>query len=210
MNTQFCNIRIVMLILLFALLLSGCTPEGQTQKTMEAVYAQARIAVDGTVSLENGANYGDITAAAVAVNAVLTSQASAYALYNDAQHLAVFLSPAGTNAQGVQYYLYGVINTSRTCIVDAQRVLAGLGIDSSKLRTLDELKDALRAHGFSELNPVAVPTLIATLRLATGFLRTMGGTLSDVLVVPAIMLSPEQMLPFCGDEIDCNAEPIQQ
>jgi hypothetical protein len=191
----------VMVALLFALLFSGCTaPDRHTQATMDAVYEQARIATNGTVTLENGASYTDITASAVAVNAVLTAQPGAYALYNDAQHLAVFLSPAGTNAQGVQYYLYGVINTSRTCIVDAQRILTGLGIDSSKLRTLDELKEALRAHGFSELNPVAVPTLIATLRLGMGFLRSLGGALSDVLVVPAIMLMPEQIYPFCNSD----------
>jgi len=207
MNTQFYKTRLVMVALLFALLFSGCAPDTRTQATMAAVYEQARIATNGTVTLENGTSYGDIIPDVIAVNAVLTAQPGAYALINDAQNLAIFISPAGKNAQGVQYYLYGVINTSRTCLVDAQRALVGLGIDSSKLGTLEELKTVLRSRGFEELTPASAPALIGVLRLGMGFLRSLGGAISDALVVPAIMLTPEQLYPWCDG---ANCQTIEQ
>lgn len=223
MNTQFYKTRLVMVALLFALLLLGCvTPDRKTQATVNAVYEQARIATNGTFTLENGASYADITPDVIAVNAVLTTQPGAYALINNAQNLAIFISPAGTNAQGVTYYLYGVINTSRTCLVDAERALVGLGIDSSRLRTLEELKTVLRSRGFEELTPATAPALIATLRLAMGWLKTKGAeaaagmrnlglqNLSQLLVVPTLLLTPEMLNPYCGEEIDCDANPIVQ
>jgi hypothetical protein len=222
MVTQYYKTRLVMVALLFALLLSGCGPTLGAQATVNAVYEQARIATNGTLTLENGASYGDITPDVIAVNAVLTAQPGAYALINNAQNLAIFISPAGTNAQGVTYYLYGVINTSRTCLVDAERALVGLGIDSSKLRTLEELKTVLRSRGFEELTPATAPALIATLRLAMGWLKTKGAeaaagmrnlglqNLSQLLVVPTLLLTPEMLNPYCGEEIDCDANPIEQ
>lgn len=220
MNTNIYT-KTLMIFCLFALLLSSCTNSGARATTV-ALYEQARIATNGTLTLENGASYADITPDVLAVNAVLTAQPGAYALINSAQNLAIFIAPAGANAQGVQYYLYSVINTTRTCLVDAERALVGLGIDSSKLRTLEELKTVLRSRGFEELTPATAPTLIASLRLAMGWLKSRGAqavagvrnldlqNLSQLLVVPAILLTPEQLNPFCGNEIDCDATPEQQ
>lgn len=207
MNTQYYRIRIIITTIILALVITSCNAPG-AQATTTALYDTARIAVDGRITMQPGQSFDSLAVDAVAINAVLTAQRGAFALVNDAQHLAVFLTPAGKNGNNATYYLYAVVNTSRTCLVNANWVLDELGIDRQKLQTLDDLTRALRARGFTELTPAVAPTLLATLRLGIGFLRSLGTSISDIIVVPALMLTPEQLSPYCGHELSCQG--IQQ
>jgi hypothetical protein len=200
MNTNIYT-RTAIVFSLFALLLTACGSSGAKQ-TQTAIYEQAIFAMDTSraVRLQNGASYDDITADAIAISAVITAQKGAFMLLNDCQHLAVFISPAGANGNGgAAYYLYTFIDTSKTALLSANRILSELGIGDSQLTSIDALTTALRERGFTPVTTAALPTLATTLRLGMGFLRSLGGTISHVILVPALMLSPEQIAPWCGD-----------
>ena len=205
MNTQQYNIRILLYFCLLSILITSCsTPDRGAQATTTALYDTARIALDGRITKQPGQSYDSLTPEAIAISAVLTAQRGAFALVNDAEHLAVFLTPAGKNGTGATYYLYAIVNTSRTCLVNANWVLDELGIDRLNMRTLDDLTRELRYRGFVELTPAVAPTLLATLRLGIGFLRSLGTSISDIIVIPALMLTPEQLSPWCGHELNCE------
>jgi hypothetical protein len=209
MNTQFYKTRLVMVALLFALLFSGCAPNKRTQATMAAVKDTAREAVEGKIAAMGLIGSNSLQAVApdlYAINRVISS-GGGIAFFNDAQKIAVFMSPAGKTTTGEMYYLMGVVDTAKVAIVDAQRQLGLMGM--GEVKTLSELKAGLRANGFTELVATSCPTVIATLRLAMGFLRSMGTSISHVLVVPAIMLTPEMLSPWCLDGT-VNCQQIEQ
>jgi hypothetical protein len=194
MNTHNIYTRTLMIFLLFALLFSAC---GEAKPALTDI---ARINDDGSVELVGGGTLDRIAPEAIAINAVLTIQRGAFALINEGQHIAVFIAPGGQTANGTNFYFSAFINTSRVALVDARRQLQMLGIDSAKIQTLQQMVNALKEQGFEELTCATTPTLIATLRLGMGFLRSIGSTISDVLVVPAVMLTPEMMYPW----MDCT------
>lgn len=210
MNTQDFYTKTFVIFLLFALLLSGCAaPDTRTQATMDAVKERAREAVEGKIAamgLVGSNSLQNVAPDLWAINKAVTSQPGAYMLLNDVQQLAVFIAPGGKTAAGLTYYFTGFIDVSKTAIVDANRQLASLGIDP-QTKTLEEMLAALRSRGFTELTPVVAPTLVATLRLGLAFMKQLGTTISDVLIVPTFMFTPETLYPWCDGD---NCQQIEQ
>lgn len=210
MNTQDFYTKTFVIFLLFALLVSACAaPNRKTQETMQAVKDNAREAVEGKIAAMGLVGSNSLQAVApdlYAINRVISS-GGGIAFFNDAQKIAVFMSPAGQTATGEIYYLMGVVDTAKVAIVDAQRQLGLMGM--GEVKTLSELKAGLRANGFTELVATSCPTVIATLRLAMGFLRGIGTSISHVLIVPVIIFTPDMLYPWCEDS-EINCQTIQQ
>ena len=185
------------ILLLFVYTSCDRTPARQTEA---ATLDLARIALDGQVTMSNGRGLDSITPEAIAINAVMTGQRGAFALLNEGRHLAIFIAPGGQAPGGATWFISATVNTSRVALVDTRRQLQLMGIDSAKIQTLQQMVSALKSNGFTELTCAATPTLIATLKLGIGYLRSIGGTLSDMLVVPSYMLTPEQLQPWIRDD----------
>jgi hypothetical protein len=164
---------------------------------VEAVRSQAQEVLDGQLA----------AAALVGAQTVQQAQPELYAIaqwvgkvpgafmfVNDCQQLAVFIAPAGKTAAGVTYYMAGWIDTAHVALVDGTRQMVDLGIDPRKVHTLEDITNALRSRGFVEMTAAAAPTLYAALKLAIGFIRSMGSTISDVIVAPAFTLATP---PWC-------------
>jgi hypothetical protein len=208
MNTQFYRTRIMIIVIIFSLL-SGCRAKIDTKATQQAVYTSGMIAAKidpetgRVIMMDTSDSLSSIAPDMIAISAVITAQRGAFMLFNDCQHLAIFISPAGQAAGKVQYYLYTFVDTSRNAILSANRMMSELGIDADDIKNLEDLTGQLKTHGFEKLAPASIPTLYATLRLGLAFLRTLGSTISDILVIPAIMLAPDQLYPFCGSGNSC-------
>jgi hypothetical protein len=197
MITKYLQYRLVCYLLIIAVWITSCGESG-ANATLESVRAQARAAVDGqmaAVTLVGAETLQEDAPALWAISKAIANQPGALMLYNDCQHLAIFISQGGKTASGQIYYFMGVVDTNTTAIVDATRQLISLGIDP-KLNNLEDMTNMLRARGFVELTATTTPLLLSTLRLAIGFLKSMGGTISEVLVVPTYMLTPDQLYPW--------------
>lgn len=197
--------RFVMIFLMFALIVSACaTGQPDTQATVSAVYdagmVAAKVKPSGQVYLLNGATIGDITPAMLAVSAVTTGQQGAFMLLNRGSQIAVFISPAGNVAGKAQAYLFAFVDVSKTALLSANRMLYEFGIDTQDIHSLEDLTVRLRNRGFEQLAPASVPTLYASLRLGVAFLKSLGGTITDLILVPAVLLTPDQLYPFCKEK----------
>jgi hypothetical protein len=196
-----------------AIMITSCCTRTPAQQTMTAAGELARINADGSIDMENGMSVSMLAPFAVAANAATTAQPYAGAYLNDCQHLAIFI----TQGSG-QYYILTVIDTAHNAILGADRQLVELGIDATG-QTMEEMIAALRARGFERIPPGAAPTLFATIKLAVRFLSTngarlvtgvkgLGSTLSDVIIVPAVLLTPEMLSPwFDADAPESTALP---
>ena len=121
----------------------------------------------------------------------------AYAYFSEAQQVAVFMTPA-ENSAGTTYLLAAIVDTQHVYLMDASSKFAEWGI-TGKI-AMSELVACLKARGFIELTGSTAPTLIATLRLAYGYLRTQGakalvattklGGAIELMVMPAGLISP--------------------
>jgi hypothetical protein len=126
--------------------------------------------------------------------------------------VAVFVAQGGAASNGSPYTFIGFVNVTHNYIIDPAKAMSGLGIDFSQIKSLTELKAVLRNNGFDELTEKTAPTLLATIRLAMGYLKTLGvgisttlgATISDVLVVPAGLLTPEYYNPWCQTGKGCQ------
>lgn len=174
MITTYFRTRIVFYFLLIAVLFTSC--QAPAQATRDAVMASARAAVD------NVSEAGLL--------------AGAYMVYSDVQQIAIFVTPGGG-----MYTLIGAVDTAHNGLLDANKVLVDFDIDISRVKTLDELKTILRARGFEELTPGLFPMITYALRLGLGYLRSVGGSVVDLLVVPAFLIQPA----WCIDgSVDCG------
>jgi len=208
MNTNIFT-KTLIITLLFALLLSACgkVPDKKSAATMESVISTAQEALD---ELTRKAAPEAYATELWAINAVVAVQPGAFAYLNELKGIAVFMAPAGQTAEGVTYYLSAWINTTHVYIMDGSRAMVDLGINPAKIVTLDDITEALRARGFTQLTEVSAPTLIATLRLAMGLLKSkgaqviagvaaVGGYISDFIVIATYGMTPELLYPWCED-----------
>lgn len=163
MNTLYCKPRLAFYCILCIMLFTSCTTPAQS--TRDSVQAKMRQAV-------NNADEAALLA-------------GAYMVYSDAKQIAIFVTPGAG-----QYTLIGAVDTAHTALLDANRLLVDFGIDIAKVKTLEELKAILRARGFSELSPGLLPMLHYALKLGLGYMRSVGGTAIDLMVVPAFMMQP--------------------
>jgi hypothetical protein len=148
-------------------------------------------------SLIGGASIEAIGGELWAVDKAVFSQPGAFALLNDVQRIAVFVSPAGQTASGATYYMAAWIDTSTLRLLDGTTELIELGIHPSQLATREDIVSQLRSRGFVELTSATAPTLIASLRMAMVFLKGLGSTISDVIIAPAYPLTNPW---WCGDD----------
>ena len=170
---------------MFALLLSGCgAPDQSPRETMAALTDRMNEA-----------------------GAIIPP--GAYAYFSDVKQLVVFLAPAESG--GSMYLLAAVVDAENVYLMDAGKQFAEWGI-SGKI-AMQELVACLKARGFHELQAGTTPTLIATLRLAWGYLRSQGarvaatgGNAIQLIVVPAAIMTPA----WCLQNPDlCDAGPQQ-
>jgi hypothetical protein len=206
-------IRTILIFLLFALLLTSCkpvkNPDYQTVRSQAATLAadqQAAMDLVGDKTLQEAAP------ALWAIEQASMLAPGAFMVVNRVKDVAIFVAQGGLAPNGSPYTFIGFIDTAHNCIVDATRQSALLKIDFTQIKTLTELKDLLRSKGFVELTEETAPSLLMVIRLALGYLKSVGAgisqgvgaTISDVLVVPAIMLTPEYYFPWCDRGKGCQ------
>jgi hypothetical protein len=195
--------RTAIVWLLLALLVSACASPSPAKQTEAAVLEKARIVgSEGQLQLENGYTLANIAPEAVALKAYQMGAVGAYALYDTGRNLAIFICQGNG-----EYYLVSVIDTTHSALLGADRQLAQLGIKPDTIRSAEQLIGALRKVGFEELRPKEFPALMGSIRLAIRWLQTqgsrvvvgagsMGATLSDVILIPAYILTPEMLYPW--------------
>lgn len=199
MNTQYYRTRLTVYFLMFAVIVTSCGDQPNTRATLESVRSQAQQAIDARMAaiiLVGGQTLQDTAPQLWALEKAINSCPGAFAYFNDLHHMAVFISPGGKAASGSMYFFAAWIDTSSVALVDATRQMVDYGIDPKKINNLEDMINALRSRGFVELTATRAPMLIATLRLAVGFIKSLGGTISDVLVLPVGVFTPEMMQPW--------------
>jgi hypothetical protein len=190
-----------------AILATGCTPDRGPQQTAVAALAQVGEGERVAVALVGAQSIEAVSGALWAVDRAVFSQPGAWAMLDQANHIAWFFAPAGKTASGATYYIGAAVDTARLVLVNGSTVLGEYGIDPRAMSTREEIERLLVARGFVRLTPAVDPTLVSSLRLAMSFIKNLGTTLSDVLVIPAYMLTPDVYLPYCDREIMCNELP---
>jgi hypothetical protein len=212
MKTNIYPRTIFIFLFLFTLLTSCKVKNSDVTKVRDQA---ATLAADQKAALDL---VGDRTLQEAAPALWAIDQASvvmapgAFMLLNQNREIAIFIAQGGLAPNGSPYTFVGVIDTAHNCIVDATRQFSLLNVDLSNVKTIDELKAVLKNRDFVELTEKTAPTILATIRLALGFLKTvgvgiattMGTTISDVLVVPAGVLTPEFYYPWCDQGKGCQ------
>lgn len=200
MNTQHIYTRTLVYFTLILFLVTSCAQHSPAVQTETAIIERARFTLDG---VDFQADASTIAGDLWAVQKVIDGSRGAYMLYDCERQLAVFISEGGKMVGGGRYFFYGVIDISHNALVDAGRQLRALGIDVDDITSLDQLKTILQRHGFTQYAASSLPLLASAVRLGMGFLKSLGGTLSEVLVVPAGALTPEMLYPW----VDPDFEP---
>jgi len=190
MKTQYLSIRHLMYFILLALLITSCA-----QPNTEATRAKA-----AAVTLLGANTLQTATPELYAISKVVSSSPGAFMLFDDCARIAVFISPGGQTANGTIYYFAAFVDTVHTALIDANNTLIDFGIDPQKITTLEEMRTALRSRGFEELAPTTLPTLYGALKLGLGFIRSLGGTITDIMIMPTYMLTPDMLFPWVDPE----------
>jgi hypothetical protein len=198
---------IIILVICISILATGCTPDRGPQQTAVAALAQVGEGERVAVALVGAQSIEAVSGALWAVDRAVFSQPGAWAMLDQANHIAWFFAPAGKTASGSSYFIGAAVDTARLVLVNGSAVLGEYGIDPRAMSTREEIERLLVARGFVRLTPAVAPTLVSSLRLACSFLKNLGTTISDVLVIPAYMLTPEIYSPYCGHEITCSELP---
>lgn len=198
MTTKFIPTRYLFYGIVVAILISSCSGNGAKQ-TQEAIYGAAEAAqILGDMTAEEAA------VSLVAIQAVLGSSAQKagmeYMLWNELHGIAVFVSRGAQAPTGGYYAIVGAVDTIHGTILRTADVYNRFNINMSTVKSFQDLRDALDCRGFREIAPAAFPSLWSALRLGIGYLRTLGNSVSHVLVVPAVMLSPEYSPLLDGQE----------
>jgi hypothetical protein len=202
MLTEYYRTRFVICFVILALMLSSCNASG-ADATRAAVYSQAKSAMEcelAAVTLVGAQTLQQAAPNLWAISKAVTNQPGAWMYLNDCQKIAVFIAEGGKTASGASFYFSGFVNVERAAIIDANSTLISLGIDPAKITTLEDMTTALRARGFVELTAVGAPMLVSSLRLALGFLKSIGGTLTDIMIVPTYVLTPDQLYPWVSPD----------
>jgi len=201
--------RTLFIFLALFTLLTAC-------KVKNPDYAPVATTIAGQMEAAQLIGSKDLQSAAPALWAINTAATvitpGTFMVINKAKDVAIFVAQGGTAMNGSPYTFIGFVNVTHNYLVDPARAMGELGIDFSQIKSLTELKAILRNNGFDELTEKTAPTLLATIRLAMGYLKTLGvgisttlgSTISDVLVVPAGILTPEFFNPWCEGEKGCQ------
>jgi len=189
------------LVILFALTLSSCdladARPGVVKATQQAVDMKALAAA------EKLTNDGQAVAVDILViNAVLSKLPDTKMLYNQAKELAVYAAPMSKNTAGLTTWRYVFIDTAHVAICDFAQTITKLGGNPTELNTIKTLNAFLSGAGFKEVSTEAavIAALVQSSRLAVGFLRSLGSTTIEVIVVPAYFFTPE-VNPFIHEGI---------
>jgi hypothetical protein len=181
------------------LLVTSCSRSPDTHATLAAFSDTARDALAGeaeAVALVGANTLNDVQPELYAI--AHYGAPGAFAYISDSSHLAVFISNGGKGAAGNAYYFVAWVNTSTMTLVNAGKELIGLGLDPSRLQTLENYTNALRTRGFIELTPANAPFVLATLRAALNFISTLGGATVDLIVAPVFPLTNPAWCPDGG------------
>jgi hypothetical protein len=221
MKTQIC-LRTLLFFLIYAALLSACkVPDKQAQATLQSVKEVAEEVIDAKLAagvvmsnlppIMDGQVYASQVGASLwAIDKAINGAPNAKIYIQQAQNIALFLSPGATDASGASYWFWGFIDVkTRSLIAVGDQIRLGANIVNCK--TMSEFMKTVEDAGFKRVDPKTVPTLVAFLRLAIGYMKqgaqavgnasqVVGGTISDILVVPGGMLMPGQIYPWCNDK----------
>jgi sucrose-6-phosphate hydrolase SacC (GH32 family) len=171
---------------------------------------QAKAAVEGELAataLVGAQQLDAVLPQLIAIENNLAGAKGSWMFLDACDKIAVFVTQAGKSASGAMIYFAGTVDVKSGKLVDTANVLADYGIDFRKINTLEDMETALRSRGFSRMVPAAVPMLYQTLNMALSFIKSLGGSAIQILVVPGIMLTPEELNPYCGHEMDCIGGP---
>jgi hypothetical protein len=202
------KLTISMFWICIAILATGCTPDRGPQQTAVAALAQVGEGERVAVALVGAQSIEAVSGALYAVDKAVFSQPGAWAMIDQANHIAWFFAPAGKTASGSPYFIGAAVDTARLVLVNGNSILVDYyGIDPRAMTNREEIERLLVARGFVRLTPAVAPTLVSSLRLACSFLKNLGTSISDVMVIPIYMLTPDVYLPYCDREIMCNELP---
>jgi hypothetical protein len=198
MITKYYNTRIIITVVILALLITSCTPD--VQATRQAILGQAE-----AITLLAGQSVEEAAPALYAINAVVSgaSKDISYMVFNESQQIALFVSKGPAAPVGGYYTYIATVDTAHGGLVNTLQYFKALGIRLGDIKTFSEFKAILRARGFTELTIGALPFLAQTVRLGLGFIKSCGGAVTDFLVVPAGLITTDELYPWCQD-MDCG------
>lgn len=221
MKTQI-YIRILLIFLIYALMLTACrAPDKNAQATIAAVSSAAQDAIAGALEagvvmsnlppIADGQVYASQVGASLwAIDKAISGAPNAKIYLQAAQNIALFVSPGATDASGASYWFWGFIDVKTRSLIGVGDQLR-LGANIVNCKTMKDFMTAVEDAGFKRVDPKTVPTLVGFLRIAIQYMKqggqaavsgiqSAGSTLVQILVVPAGMLEPGQIYPWCFDQ----------
>lgn len=204
--------RTLFIYLILFTLLSGCRQKNPDYERVRSLAATLTAERQAAINLVGDHTLEEIATELWAIDKASMLAAGTFMMFNGSRDIAIFVAQGGAAANGTPYVYIGTINMVNNAIVDANQVFKNLNIDMNQVRTLEQLKAVLKNNGFSELTATAVPTLLATIRLGLRYMKTAAvaavdvgsKTITDILVIPVFMLTPEMMYPWCQTGQGCQ------
>jgi len=215
-------IRSVLIFLIYALLLSSCkVPDKKAQATIAALTDAAQQAIDARLAasvvmsnlppiLDGQVYASQVGASLWAIDKAISGAPNARIYIQEAQNIALFLTPGARDASGASYWFWGFIDTGTRELIPVSDQLR-LGANIVNYKTMADFMKAVEDAGFKRVDPKTVPTLVGFLRIAIQYMKQGGqkvlvasqiarNTITDILVVPGGMLMPGQIYPWCKDD----------
>lgn len=215
-------LRTLMIFLIFSILLTACAEDNyQAQATIQAVKEAAQEAIDARLAagvvmsnlppiLDGEVYASQVGASLWAIDKAINSAAGAKIYIQEAQNIALFLSPGARDASGASYWFWGFIDVkTRSLIAVGDQLRLGANIVNCK--TMSDFMKAVEEAGFKKVDPKTVPTLVGFLKVAIQFMKQgaqsaaagvqeLGSTVIQIMAVPAGMLEPGQIYPWCIED----------
>jgi len=214
-------LRTVLIFLLFALLLSSCAEKNEgAQATLQAVAKAAQDAIEAQLAagivmsslppiLDGEVYASQVGASLWAIDKAIHGAPNAKIYLQEAQNIALFLSPGARDASGASYWFWGFIDVKTRSLIAVGDQLK-LGANIVNCRTMSDFMKAVEEAGFKRVEPSTVPTLVGFLKIAIKYMRQnstaamngvskLGTSVIEILVVPAGMLTPGKIYPWCQE-----------
>lgn len=211
--------RTVLIVLIYALILTACkVPDENAQATLSAVGDAAQEAIDAQLAagivLSNLPPLADgqVMASQVgsslwAIDRAIHSMPDARIYIQAGKDIALFVSPGAKDASGASYWFFGFVDVSKRSLIAVSDQLR-LGGNFVNCKTMSDFMKAVENAGFKRVDPKTVPTLVAFLKLAIQYMKQSSAAMINtvrsmppaILIVPAGLLSPTEMYPWCIDD----------
>lgn len=137
----------------------------------------------------------------LAIEYNLSALPGALTYIQNTDRYVVMLATAG-KVNGQPVWFVAAMNSWNATLVDFGQIMDEYSVDWRAFNSLDDILAGLKKAGFTKTDPQWL-SIYPVLKMAMSFVAHLGGAAVDIFLVPAEGLSPEQMIPYCRDEIEC-------